>query len=117
MPTFLDIGDISPFSYFKEFEKIGGNVPISENGEVYSGTLYQNNNEYQTVQVVNPSKNEDESKEDKEESAPDAQPIFYYKGAYEEYKDPSPPKQDDSGQYSPSKPQVFTHILIKQNIN
>ena len=70
---------------------------------MYSGTLYQNNNEYQTVQVVNPSKGDDESKDDKE----DSQPIFYYKGEYEEYKDPSPPKQEDSGEYTPSKTQVF----------
>ena len=108
----LDIGDISPFSYFKEFEKLGSNVPISDTGDLYSGTLYQNNNEYQTVKVEKP-KEEEKPKDDKEEKP---QPVFYYKGEYEEYKDPTPPKEEESnsGKYkSPSSnTQVFYPIYI-----
>ena len=107
----IDIGDISPFSYFKDFEKVDGKDPISETGEVYSGTLYQNNDDYQTVQIVNPSK--DEVSND-EESVPYSQPIFYSQGQYEEYRDPKPPKEDSSpGRYesTPSKTEVeFCHF-------
>ena len=102
-----DIGDISQFSYFKEFEKIDSDDPISETGEIYSGTLYHNNDEYQTVQVVNPSK--DEVSDDDEESSPYSQPIYYSQGQFEEYRDPQPAKENsNAGRYenTPSKTEV-----------
>ena len=106
MSYFVDIGDISQFSYFKEFEKVNGNDAISDTGEVYSGTLYQNNDNYQTDQVVTPSK--DEVPKD-EESSSYYQPIFYSRGEFEEYRDPEPSK-DTSGaekyENTPSNPKV-----------
>ena len=95
----IDIGDISQFSYFKEFEKIDGNDPISETGEVYSGTLYHNNDDYQTVQIVTtPSKDEVSSND--EEGGPYSQPIYYSQGQFEEYRDPKPPKENsNTGRY------------------
>ena len=110
----LDIGDISPFSYFKEFENIGGSDPISETGEVYSGTFYQNdqgNNEYKTVQVVNPSK--EEEAEEEEETVPDHPPIFYYRDENKANRYPSSPEKENSnsGRYEsepePSKTEVL----------
>ena len=108
-----DIGDISPFSYFKEF---GGNVPIAETGDVYSGTLYQNNNQYQTVKVEKPSKEEEKPKEDKVE---EPEPIFYYQGEYEEYKDPNPPKQEgsSSGKYKTPSSNTQVNEFIQVNSN
>ena len=106
---FLDIGDISKFSYFKEFEKLGVKEPISDKVESYSGTLYQNDNNYKMIEVVSPPKEKETKHEEIE--IPDSEPIFYYKPLYEEYRDPEPPKQDIK-ESAPTKTKV---IFCKYN--
>ena len=101
---FLDIGDISKFSYFKEFEKLGVKEPISDKVESYSGTLYQNDNNYKTIEVVSPPKEKETKHEEIE--IPDSEPIFYYKPLYEEYRDPEPTKQAIK-ESAPTKPKVI----------
>ena len=97
----LDIGDISSFSYF------GGNGPISETGDIYSGTFYQKNEEPETVQEVYPSKVEAPKKE---QSVLDEQPIFYYQGEYEDVEDLTPTKvnyKEEQYEEVPLEAEVF----------
>ena len=81
------------FSYFKEFERAGDNDPISETGDVYSGTLYQNDNAYQSVQVVDPPK-DDSSQKHEQEYVQYSEPIYYFQESNEnKYPTSSPPKE------------------------
>ena len=69
--------------------------------------MYQNDNQYQTVKVEKPSKEEEKPKEDKAE---EPEPIFYYQGEYEEYKDPNPPKQEGSSSGKYKTPSSNTQV-------
>ena len=78
--------------------------------------MYQNNNQYQTVKVEKPSKEEEKPKQDNPE---EPEPIFYYQGEYEEYRDPNPPKQEEpsSGKYKipTSNTQVNKSIQVNSD--
>ena len=97
---FVDIGDISLFSYFKEFERAGDNDPISETGDVYSGTLYQNDNTYQTIQVVEPPK-DDKSIKNEQEYIQYSEPIYYFQDSNKNSYPTSAPHKETTSKYEP----------------